>query len=121
MPSPAIAASPASADLVLAAVANFGHSHVFRSEDGGSTWEDADKGLLPDVPHHSLVIPPDAPETVYVASDAGVFVSEDFGRTWMALTRNLPNAMVVDLIYQVRDATLTAATYGRSMWRLQIK
>ena len=117
----AIAASPASADLVLAAVANFGHSHVFRSEDGGSTWEDADKGLLPDVPHHSLVIPPDAPETVCVASDAGVFVSEDFGRTWMALTRNLPNAMVVDLIYQVRDATLTAATYGRSMWRLQIK
>ena len=33
----------------------------------------------------------------------------------------LTNAMVVDLIYQVRDATLTAATYGRSMWRLQIK
>jgi hypothetical protein len=29
--------------------------------------------------------------------------------------------MVVDLIYQVRDATRTAATYGRSMWRLQIK
>jgi photosystem II stability/assembly factor-like uncharacterized protein len=108
------------ADVLFVTVANVGHSHVFRSEDGGKTWEDADNGQLPDVPHHAVVIRPDAPETVYVGNDAGVFVTPDFGRTWMNMTANLPNAMVVDLVLQERDETLSAATYGRSLWRTPI-
>ena len=112
--------SPGDPDVVFATVANFGHGHVFRSRDGGLTWEDVDKGQLPDVPHHSLAIPADAPETVYVCSDVGVFVSSDGGATWMDMTRNLPSVMVVDLVYHRRDRTLTAATYGRSLWRVSV-
>jgi hypothetical protein len=29
--------------------------------------------------------------------------------------------MVVDLAYQKAQGTLTAATYGRSLWRLRVK
>jgi photosystem II stability/assembly factor-like uncharacterized protein len=101
-------------------VGNFGHSHVFRSLDGGKTWEDADHGQLPDVPHHVIVIRPDDPNTIYVGNDAGVFVSRDSGQSWMNMTGNLPNAMVVDLVLQQKDATLSAATYGRSLWRTGI-
>jgi photosystem II stability/assembly factor-like uncharacterized protein len=115
-----LAASPADADLIFATVANFGHSHVFRSRDGGATWEDVDKRQLPNVPHHSIAIPQDSPETVYICNDAGVFVSTDTGDTWMTLTRNLPNVMVVDLVYHSQDRTLSAATYGRSIWRLKV-
>jgi photosystem II stability/assembly factor-like uncharacterized protein len=107
-------------DWILLTVANFGHSHVFRSRDGGKTWEDIDNGQLPDVPHHAVVIRPDAPETIYVGNDAGVFVSPDSGRTWMNMTANLPNVMVVDLVLHEKDATLSAATYGRSLWRTRI-
>src|SRR5437016_4601286 len=107
-------------DWILLTVANFGHSHVFRSRDAGKTWEDIDNGQLPDVPHHAVVIRPDAPKTVYVANDAGVFVSHDSGNTWMNMTRNLPNVMVVDLVLQEKDRTLSAATYGRSLWRTRI-
>jgi len=46
------------ADFVFITVANFGHSHVFCSKDGGKTWEDVDKKQLPDVPHHAVVIRP---------------------------------------------------------------
>jgi photosystem II stability/assembly factor-like uncharacterized protein len=116
-----LATSPAKADLLFATVANFGHGHVFRSKDGGRTWEDVDRGRLPDVPHHSIATARDAPNTIYVCNDAGVFVSPDTGETWMNLTRNLPNVMVVDLVYQAHDGTLTAATYGRSMYRLTIR
>src|SRR4029079_18980111 len=105
---------------LYATVANFGHSHVFRSRDGGHTWEDVDKGHLPDVPHHASEIPAHAPETVYVCSDAGVFASPDGGGSWSNLTRNLPNVMVVDLVYHAKDRALAAATYGRSIWRLAI-
>jgi hypothetical protein len=112
---------PDDADLVYATVANFGHSHLFRTENGGLTWEDVDFGQLPDVPHHAVVIRNDETDKVYVANDAGVFVLDTRTRLWMNLTKNLPNAMVVDLVYHDKDGTLNAATYGRSIWRLKIK
>lgn len=105
------------ADVVLATVANSGHSHVFRSQNGGLNWTDIDKGQLPDVPHHAVLIKPDEPEVIFVANDAGVFVSRDQGATWSNMSGNLPNVMVIDLVYQLTDKTLYAATYGRSLWR----
>jgi photosystem II stability/assembly factor-like uncharacterized protein len=107
-------------DFLLITLANFGHSHLFRSRDGGRTWEDIDKGRLPDVPHHAVRIRPDAPATVYVASDAGVFVSHDAGRNWMNMSANLPNVVIVDLVFHEKDGTLSAATYGRSLWRTRL-
>jgi photosystem II stability/assembly factor-like uncharacterized protein len=115
-----IATGPTDARLVFATVANFGSSHVFRSNDNGTTWVDVDLHRLPDVPHHALAIPASAPRTLYVCSDAGVHVSPDLGGSWFDLTRNLPRQMVVDLVYQAHDATLTGATYGRSLWRIKI-
>jgi hypothetical protein len=58
---------------------------------------------------------------VYVGNDAGVFVLDSAAGTWMNLTKNLPNAMVVDLVYHEKDAALSAATYGRSIWRLKLE
>jgi photosystem II stability/assembly factor-like uncharacterized protein len=116
-----LAASPANPARVYATVANFGHSHVFRSDDGGSSWIDSDRGQLPDVPHHSIAIPADRPDTIYVCSDAGVFVSEDAGLTWSNLSRNLPRVMVIDLVWQAHDQTLHAATYGRGLFRLNAR
>lgn len=107
-------------DVVYATVANFGNSHLFRSTDGGSTWQDVDNGGLPDVPHHGIVIPSTDAETIYVANDAGVFVSQDAGGSWHNLTLNLPTVMVVDLVLHESTETLFGATYGRSTWRLDL-
>jgi photosystem II stability/assembly factor-like uncharacterized protein len=111
----------ANVDLLVVTIGNYYHSHVFRSKDGGSSWEDVDKGQLPDVPHHAVVIRPDKPETIYVANDVGVFVSDDSAKTWMNMTGSLPNVMVVDLVLHEKDGTLSAATYGRSLWRTKIR
>lgn len=112
---------PTNANVIIATMANFGHSHVFRTKDGGLSWEDLDKGQLPDVPHHVVVIRNDEPARVYVGNDAGVFVLDDKTGTWLNLTKNLPNAMVVDLVYHDKEGTLSAATYGRSIWRIKLK
>ena len=61
-----------------------------------------------------------SPSTVYIASDVGVFVSTDGGAAWKNLTRNLPTVPIVDLVHHERDATLSAATYGRSIWRIKV-
>ena len=112
---------PRNARVLFATVANFGHSHVYRSDDGGTTWADVDGGQLPDVPHNAVVIQTDQPDRVYVANDIGVFASTDGGRNWRNLTRNLPYVPVVDLVYHEGDGTLVAATYGRSLWRIKVK
>jgi len=115
-----IESHPTDADVLYATVGNFGRRHVFRSGDGGATWKNLDEGKLPAVPHHAVVVPRGAPRTVYVAGDAGIFVSADEGATWRDLTRNLPNVSFVDLVHHEKDGTLTAATYGRSAWRIRI-
>jgi photosystem II stability/assembly factor-like uncharacterized protein len=112
---------PRNANLIYATVANFGHSHVFCSRDGGLIWANVDQGQLPDVPHHVVIIRPDELDKVYVGNDAGVFVLDTVTSSWMNLTKKLPNAMVVDLVYQEKEGTLHAATYGRSIWRLKLK
>jgi photosystem II stability/assembly factor-like uncharacterized protein len=114
-----IETSPNDADRLFVTVGGFGNHHVFRSLDGGWSWEDADGGGLPDAPFNAVVLPPGSPDTVYVCGDAGVFVSRDGGRTWMVITRKLPRARVTDLVFDESEDTLYAATYGRSLWRLR--
>ncbi len=111
---------PKNAKIVFATVGGTGHSHLFRSDDGGLTWRDTDGGQLPDTPHHAIVIRPDQPDTIYVASDAGVFQSGDAGATWSSISGDLPHTMCVDLVYRNADRTLTVATYGRSMYRTAV-
>jgi photosystem II stability/assembly factor-like uncharacterized protein len=106
--------------VVLAAIGNFGHSHLFRSQDGGRTWQDLDQCCLPNGPLQSVVIPADATDRIYVSGDLGVFVYDDHASAWMDLTLNLPNVMVVDLAYCKKDRTLRVATYGRSIWSLKL-
>jgi photosystem II stability/assembly factor-like uncharacterized protein len=115
-----ILTSPANAQTVYATIANFGASHVFCSKDAGATWTDIDRGRLPDAPHHALAIPATRPATLYVCSDAGVYVSANAGQDWENLTGNLPTVPIVDLVYHEADVTLTAASYGRSIWRLKV-
>jgi len=110
---------PEDAQLVYVTVANFGHGHVFRSTDGCVSWEDVDRGQLPDVPHHALLIRSEDPNSLYVGNDAGVFVLDVNSGLWMNVTMNLPNAMVIDLVYHDHDKALFAATYGRSIWKLR--
>ena len=112
---------PADADLLYASVANFMTSNVFRSLDGGATWEDVDRGRLPRVPHNSLALSPRHPGVVIVCNDVGVLASKDGGDNWLDLTRDLPNVMVVDLVWHEADDVLFAATYGRSIWRLDLR
>ena len=116
-----LASSPSDADIVYATFANFGVSHVYRTANGGLTWQDIDKGQLPDVPHHVIaVIDRSGSDELYVGNDLGVFSSDDGGLTWKNQSHNLPNTMVIDLVHHAGQNALLAATYGRSMWRLHL-
>jgi photosystem II stability/assembly factor-like uncharacterized protein len=111
---------PKRAKTVFVTVGGTGHSHVYRSDDAGNTWRDSDGGQLPDTPHNAIAFRPDHPNTLFVASNAAMFQSDDLGATWANISGNLPTTMFVDLVYHAKDKTLTVATYGRSLWRLKL-
>lgn len=92
------------------------YSNVFQSIDMGDTWADIDGGTLPNVVFHAVAYDACRPGLIYIAGDAGVFVKFDEG--WYPLTANLPNVVISDLVFHTKDRTLTAATYGRGIWRL---
>jgi hypothetical protein len=102
------------------------NAHVLRTTDGGAHWTDI-SGNLPMAPTQDVVIDPLNPNRVMVASDLGVFTaniakagSQNPDIKWYQLGRGLPRAPVNDLEYQASTNTLFAATYGRSMWSLQL-
>jgi hypothetical protein len=99
-----------------------GYSHVFVSKDDGCSWRDVDQGYLPDLAYHAAVYETQMPYRVFVGGDMGVFVMQEIGdeSRWANITGNLPNVIVSDLVYHEADRVLTAATYGRGVWRMRL-
>lgn len=92
-------------------------AHVFLSEDGGLSWRGIDTPEMPNVAYHAAVFETHEPYRLFVANDCGVWMTEDFA-AWTDVSTSLPNAMISDLVYHHRDRSLTAATYGRGIWRV---
>ncbi len=112
-----ISADPGSRMKAYATLSGFGNGHVFVTSDGGQTWVDISANL-PDISANDLVIDPDIAGTLYVATDAGVFWTNNYGGVWSAIGAGLPQAAVLSLGMEHTTRTLRAATHGRSVWDL---
>jgi photosystem II stability/assembly factor-like uncharacterized protein len=91
-------------------------AYLLRTTDGGRSWENI-TGDLPRVPLNDVNAIGD---DLFVASDVGVFVSRDGGRTWLAGGRGIPLLPVFELQYHEATRTLYAATFGRGMYSLAL-
>ncbi|MBD3219979.1 glycosyl hydrolase [bacterium] len=92
--------------------------HVFRTTDLGETWQ-AIAGNLPEAPANDVIAHPTVPGRLYVATDLGVYTTDD-AATWQPLGTGLPNVVVTDLAYSEARAELVAGTYGRSIWSVPV-
>jgi photosystem II stability/assembly factor-like uncharacterized protein len=106
-----------SSGVQLQTGADLPYSHVFRSCDMGNTWEDIDGGHLPNVVFYAAAYETHSPYRLFVGGDVGVRAELDTG--WLNISGNLPSVVVSDLAYHHKDRTLTAATYGRGVWRMR--
>ena len=93
--------------------------HVYRTTDAGISWLDISSNL-PDAPVNDIIIDPDSTERLFVGTDVGVFASDNLGNSWNYLGEHLPNAPVTDLVLHNPTRTLIAATYGRSMYSIDL-
>jgi photosystem II stability/assembly factor-like uncharacterized protein len=93
--------------------------HVLKTTDFGNSWTDISTNLPP-IPTNCIIQDPDNEHHLYLANDAGVYVSYTGGYHWTPLGMGLPNVIVSDLDYHPPTQTLVAATYGRSMYSLEL-
>ena len=92
-------------------------SHVFASKDAGTNWRDIDRRRLPNVSHCAVEF--DGPARAYFCGEPLRRICDCGFRDDVVsgLSGNLPAVPVMDLVYHDGDRTLTAATYGRGLWR----
>jgi photosystem II stability/assembly factor-like uncharacterized protein len=91
---------------------------VYRSVDGGDSWQTVGSATLPPSELNSIVADPGDAARLYVGADIGVYRSLDEGITWEPYDDGLPNAEVLQI--QVEGAWLYAVTYGRGLWRCRL-
>ncbi len=110
-----IAVDATNARVAIASVSGFGTGHVFRTTDGGVSWQDI-SGNLPDVPVNAVLHDPGLGNVIYIGTDLGIFRSTNGGGTWTPFNENFPNVAVFDLAFGRGTGTVVAATHGRGMF-----
>ena len=92
-------------------------AYVYKSTDYGQTFT----SLAANIPAGSVNViaeDPRSPDTLYLGTDFGAFVSTNGGRQWHVLGGGLPSVQVSDLSYHARDHVIVISTYGRGMYVL---
>jgi photosystem II stability/assembly factor-like uncharacterized protein len=99
---------------------------VFRTVNGGTTWESASEGLPVGGPSGALVLglvaDPVQPGRLYCATDRGVFRTIDGAQTWQGFSSGLAASLrVSDLIISPDGRTLHAGTAGGDIFELDLR
>ena len=90
--------------------------YLFRTRDGGRSWQSASGDLPPDEITRVIRADPVRPGLLFVGTETGVFFSLDDGLHWSRARGGLPVVPVYDL--KLKGSDLVAATHGRSFWIL---
>lgn len=103
---------------MLATVSNYGAVSIHESFDNGSTWQSVE-GNLPDMPVRWVIFDPIDPDQAMIATEAGVWVTENLdgnNTVWQPSLQGLPVVSVYMLQYRESDNMIVAATYGRGLF-----
>jgi photosystem II stability/assembly factor-like uncharacterized protein len=92
------------------------HPFIYRTHDGGKSWQAIHAGLPADAPVNAVREDHVRRGLLFAATEKAVWVSYDEGDHWDSLQLNLPHTSMRDLL--VHDDDLVVATHGRSFWVL---
>jgi hypothetical protein len=92
------------------------HPFIYRTRDGGKSWQSIAAGLPDDAPVNAVREDPERRGMLFAATERAVWVSYDDGEHWDSLQLNLPHTSMRDLL--IHDDDLIVATHGRSFWVL---
>jgi hypothetical protein len=112
---------PDSSNVAILTYSGFGAGKIYKTTNGAATWTSI-SGNLPDSPtNDGLIYYPGSPTSTYlVAMDIGVFMSNNWGASWIELADGLPNTVAMHLDYHVATNKLRLGTHGRGVYEIDI-
>ena len=103
-------------------------SQAFLSNDRGQTWTEVTGDLasrLPDASYWKLVANPQDQRQLFLATDQGIYRSDNFGANWYRYMSGMPdvaNIFGMELNYDnANPPLLHIGTYGRGFWERQVQ
>ncbi len=90
--------------------------HIYRTHDGGATWQEIVKGLPDMGPVNAVREDPTRKGLLFAGTERAVYVSFDDGSNWLPLRLNMPATSIRDLV--VHNSDIVVGTHGRSFWIL---
>ena len=111
-----VAIHPDNSNIVYVVFSGFNTDHVYKTTNGGVTWNAVDQGL-PDVPTNTVIIDPNEPSHIYIGTDLGIYFSRDGGGSWQIYQDGLPNTiMAMHLSISPANNKLRVATHGNGVY-----
>ena len=89
--------------------------HIYRTKDGGTTWQEIVIGL-PDGPVNTVKEDPQKRGLLFAGTELAVYFSLNDGNRWQALRLNMPATSIRDLV--IHNDDVVVGTHGRSFWIL---
>ena len=91
--------------------------HIWKTTNGGKTFTNITRNL-PDAPINSVVIDPAYPDTIYIGTDVGPFVTFSGGNKWFPMGGGFPIVAIDQIDLDPYHRIMAAGTHGRGAWRL---
>jgi hypothetical protein len=92
---------------------------VFKSINYGAGWNDI-TGDLPQLAVNDIEVFPGDEDLIFVANDAGVYVTMNGGVHWERFGNELPYVAVTDIYLNHAHNRIIAGTFGRSLYSISI-
>jgi photosystem II stability/assembly factor-like uncharacterized protein len=109
---------PRNTDTVFAMFGGYVSGNVWKTTDGGQSWENIGANL-PEVTVYDLVLHPKDSDFAYLATEVGLFASADAGATWWPTNQGPANVAVNELFWM--DDLLVAVTHGRGIFWIDLE
>jgi hypothetical protein len=104
---------------VIATASTLNVTRATETRDGGVSFFTTFGNALPNVPVHTILAVPGAPNSFMVGTDYGVLLTTNGGGSWTQGPPGLPTTIVHDLAYAPSTGTIFASTFGRGAWAIR--
>lgn len=111
-------ASDASGQTLYATLAGFFSTRVWKTQNGGTSWQSISNGL-PAVPAFSIKVDPLDPDRLWLGTEIGLWTTTGNAtnaHNWQRYEYGVPHTRVIEITWG-DDDTLYATTHGRGTFR----
>ena len=106
------------ADRAWVTFSDYNNVHkVYETNDAGSSWTNISGSNLPNLPVNCIVYQGGTEDDLYIGTDIGVYYKNKNMSEWIPFNNGLPNVIVKELEIHYDEGTISAATFGRGVWK----